>query len=214
MNTRSSTSAEPLRDFDAPTCIRCGYNLTGLTRDICPECGWTVDWDLAACDLENRRPGTVAHRAKNQFAVARTAATVFSMLFTPWRFAREIRYDESIVPSLSVAVLSLAITFVPWTHNNPTTHELLCFLSAIITVVIANSVLFASLCFVRTPRRSTWGKRFRLWLLISLYSTCFVASWRCAGPPIVGLTDATVYTPLIDPSFLGPQAGATLIFYW
>ena len=47
----------------APFCIQCDYNLAGLTGDICPECGWQIDWALAALDEEGRRPGTPAHRA-------------------------------------------------------------------------------------------------------------------------------------------------------
>ncbi len=92
-----------------PFCIQCEYNLTGLTSDICPECGWRINWTLAALDEEGRRPGTPAHRARGWRRVDATVVTVLLMLFAPWRFARQLRHDESLMPALWTALVSFAI---------------------------------------------------------------------------------------------------------
>ena len=34
------------------------HNLTALTSPRCPECGWTIDWQLAGADEERPRVGT------------------------------------------------------------------------------------------------------------------------------------------------------------
>ena len=51
-----STGAEapPLKDEDL-RCVRCEYNLTGLTSSVCPECGsaWKLEGSLNAGGVGN-----------------------------------------------------------------------------------------------------------------------------------------------------------------
>ncbi|MCH8054352.1 MAG: hypothetical protein IH895_09840 [Planctomycetes bacterium] len=208
----------------APFCIQCEYNLTGLTSDICPECGWQIDWALAALDEEGRRPGTPAHRARGWRRVDATIATVLLMLFAPWRFAKQLRHDESLMPALWTALVSFAILLaaVGAALSNDFNAFALYFSVfgvAIAAVALCQSLCFSTLHYDRLRRRTRWSSRFRMWLILSLYSTCFVASWAIVdAPPYAGFFDANFYIPLIEPSGGFPlprtSVGVTIITYW
>ncbi len=207
-----------------PFCIQCEYNLTGLTGDICPECGWQSDWALAALDEEGRRPGTPAHRARGWRRIDATLATILLMLFTPWRFARQLRHDESLMPALWTALLSFAIYLAA--VGIPGSDDLKEFAegSTLFTVTLAVVVLCQSLCFAtlhydRLHRRTRWRARFRMWLSVSLYSTCFVASWPIVeGQPYADFSSASFYIPFLGGSgglfTPNPEVGVTIITYW
>ena len=45
---------------DAPHCQRCGYNLTGLTSNRCPECGGGIELDAVTHGAHHRRRGFLA----------------------------------------------------------------------------------------------------------------------------------------------------------
>lgn len=204
-----------MAEADEPTCLACGYDLTDLTSKACPECGWQIDWEVARAGEEQRRIGTPAHRARGWRRIDRTAWTVLVMLFAPWRFARQVRVDEAIWPSLIVAALSC----LSWTiFAFPEVIELIPYAMGAGAVIVCQSVCFASLYRRSSPRSPRWPGRFRLWLIVSLYSTCFVAAWPVAGGPpfVAGLTQTNFYWPFSKGAgFLGsPGLGVTIIFYW
>jgi len=208
----------PIEPDHPPICITCGYNLTGLTSEKCPECGWKVDWELACADDEARRPGTPAHRAKGWRTIDQTLVTVLQMLLTPWRFARVLRRDEHIGPALAVALLSYAATFSPVSSSGPSLKDAMRFAPAVLTVILLQSLVFATADRKRTFRAHQWPMRFRMWMLVSLYSTCFVATWRIADPPIADLWQPNFYVPWASNArnTFVPSAtiGTSVNFYW
>lgn len=194
-------------------CAQCEYNLTGVGGARCPECGWPIDWALAAADEEQRRPGTPAHRARGWRKIDQTLWTVLVMLLAPWRFARQLRADESWAPGLAVALVSAALFS---TADAPFSgfFEALLLLLCAATVILAQSIAFASCAWQSPNFRLWWGERFRLWMLVSLYSTCFVASWRFVGEPPMAesWTEANFAWPLNQSG--GWEWGVTIIYYW
>lgn len=207
-----------------PFCIQCEYNLTGLTGDVCPECGVQIDWVLAALDEEGRRPGTPAHRARGWRRVDATLVTILVMLFAPWRFARQLRHDESLLPALWTALVSFAIYLaaVAIPESNDLREFALHFTligGPVASVVLCQSLCFSTLHYDRHRRRTRWRARFRMWLSVSLYSTCFVASWPIVkGQPYASFSGATFYMPFVGSfgNFFTPNAnvGVTIITYW
>ncbi|MCH8853421.1 MAG: hypothetical protein IID41_12340 [Planctomycetes bacterium] len=207
-----------------PFCIQCEYNLTGLASDKCPECGWQIDWALAALDEEGQRPGTPAHRARGWRRVDATIRTVLLMLFAPWRFAKQLRHDESLMPALWTALVSfaifLAIEGIPNCDDFEEFAEgVTVFGGPVVAVVLCQSLCFSMLHYDRLRRRTRWHSRFRMWLSVSLYSTCFVASWPVVEmPPYADFSSANFYIPLIADTggfFVPtPEMGVTIITYW
>jgi len=217
------------RPTAAPTCVRCDYNLTGLPGNTCPECGWCIDWRLAALDKEQRRSGTPAHRATGWRVLDQTALTVLLMLFAPWRFARQLRYDERLWPALSVAFIAPSLSLAVWWVFNfqpdhwlaqlrDFLHVLPVYVSGAITVMMCDSLAFATLHRDRSNPAFSWRRRLRFWVLVSLYSTCFVGAWPLTEVPWASPLEANfVWVGDLRVglwSKLRDSAGVTLIFYW
>lgn len=203
-----------MAEADEPTCLNCGYDLTDLTSEACPECGWQIDWEVARAGEEQRRIGTPAHRARGWRRIDRTAWTVLVMLFAPWRFARQVRVDEAIWPSLVVAVLSFLSCMI---YDPREPMVFVPYAMGVGAVIVCQSICFASLYRRSSPKSPRWPGRLRLWLIVSLYSTCFVTTWPVTEPPwVAGVTQTNFYWPFSKGAVFGrgPEVGVTVIFYW
>lgn len=219
----------PWEEGPAPLCLECDYNLTGLSSGRCPECGWAIDWELARADEESRRRGSPVHQADAAYLVPATAATVLLMLFRPIRFARRLRADESWLPAALVAVAALVMAFGPplvlqWHRTGDWFESVLLYSTSISACILFNAVFFVVLSR-GGPNRLTCRRRFRLFLLLSLYSSVFIAAWGLFdGPPIFEGWDGQSNfffpfdAPLLsrlsklttNPAYLG----RTVIYYW
>jgi len=202
----------------APPCVKCGYNLTELTSDRCPECGWNIDWDLARQMDPARRSGTPVNRAQGWRRILAIPATLLLMLFRPVSFAKCLREDEPIWPAVLVAILAYAVTFVPafYSARQPI-QWLTCYAGAIIACILVNTTGFTLL--TRNDQNSISRlKELRWFGLFSLYSTCFVAAWGLSGPPTMEKWNEANFFWLAKSS-LNPGdrlefCERTLVVYW
>lgn len=208
-----------------PTCLPCGYNLTGLGSARCPECGWVIDWRLARLSEEERRAGSPAYKAYGWRVLPAALRSVWLMLFHPVRLARCLRYDDPWRPAMLVAFLAYCAAILPEAIREPRTvfheyriRELSGAVSCMAVVVLALGLLSST----RHPILSL-ARRLRLFTILSLYGTCFVASWGLLGPPLVleVWNDNHILSPLANfvedfeklfsrPDFLA----RTVLFYW
>jgi len=141
------------------------------------------------------------------------------MLFTPWRFAKQVRADEGFAFSLLVAVLSVVFACLAWSSNWRHWPIGARILLHVVGVILMQSFVFATLYWSRMAWCPKWRDRFRRWLIVSLYSTCFVATWSVIPPPYIEWIDVTnFYWPFRRASPFGGDPvvslGTTIIFYW
>lgn len=145
------------------------------------------------------------------------------MLFTPWRFAAQLRVDEPLLPSLLVAMgscalwLSTAVVFGRGNSGKDLVDSLLVVLAPAVVVAV-ESLCFATLSGRATSPRWSWRWRLRFYLLVGLYSTFFVGTWSLVGGPPILHSDGGItnfYVPLSLFRASGNfRLGVSLIFYW
>ncbi|MCK6456013.1 MAG: hypothetical protein L6Q92_05730 [Phycisphaerae bacterium] len=145
------------------------------------------------------------------------------MLFRPIAFARRLRYDEPLWAAFAVAAASCLFAVAPFLISGRIGKSDLCwgmtYASGMMACILTNSAVLATFCQDRSKTLS-WPQRFRLLLEVSLYATCFVATWPYFGAP---LTDGwhlnflfPVYTLDLRPGGrCDPQLlGRTAFFLW
>jgi len=211
------------REALPPTCPCCEYNLTGLVSIRCPECGWVVDWDLAYSNEEQRRPGTPAYGARGRDCLWAVLAALGLMLFRPIAFARRFRYDEPWWAALMIASASCVLAVGPFLATGQIgTSDFrwgVTYASGMLACILTNSAVLATLC-QDCSKTLIWPQRFRLLLEVSLYATCFVATWPYFGPPLTDGWRANFLFPVCTlDSFPGPNCdlqllGRTAFFFW
>ena len=146
------------------------------------------------------------------------------MLCEPGRFARKLRHDESLMPAACTALVSFAIYLaavgIPSSGDfKEFTDGFTLFTVTLTAVIVCQSLCFSTLHYDRIHRRARWGARFRMWLMVSLYSTCFVASWPIVdGQPCAFFSHASFFIPFFNqsggPFIPSPALGTTIITYW
>lgn len=187
-------------DDSALHCLNCGYNLTGLAGDVCPECGIAIDWDLLRNDPELRRRGSPCYLARGWAVVPRTLATLLLLLFRPRSFALRFRADEAISPAVLVLLLAMVPNgwvalgcppFGPsWSYAIACTWEgVLIFLCGVGLLLILFAAVIAGLSGRGSSQHWRFRHRFRFWCIIGMYSMAFAPAYAWMGSRTRGLAD-------------------------
>lgn len=207
-------------------CISCGYNLTGLTRDVCPECGTTFDLELLRIDPELSRLGTPVYGKRGIELIPRTLETLLLLLFRPRSFALRLRVDEPLYPAAVVFLLALSPNI--WSLLGPPFGTAwrwrlahgwqwtVAFVVAMVFLVLAGTVVFAASSARGTSRLWAFPRRFRLWCIVVMYTTIFLPLWLpfCAGIRFLGWRDYTTVWPFFYRYPNTTYSGMVLILWW
>ena len=164
-------------------CLACDYNLTGLTSERCPECGWTIDWDAAreVRDQVARQIDTPWARWPWSLKPLGFIVTTMQVAFTPWIFARRI----PLRPKLAWPIAFGAICFIVaiggawWVRDAAPTAKT--WLVCSLVCVFGQVVLYG---LIAPPEHSR--HRFRWWFVVCCYC-CYpmLIEVFATGPPIM-----------------------------
>jgi hypothetical protein len=208
------------------TCPSCGYNLTGLPREICPECGTSFDLELLRNDPELRRLGTPVYGRRGIALIPRTLATLLLLLFRPRSFAQRLRVDEPLGPAVVVFLLAfspsiwlyLRVSFrMGWRWEVAQIWLLtMYFVAALGLLVLTVAGVFAASSVRGTSVSWTFRHRFRFWCIVAMYTTIFLPLWPfyCAGIRSLRLQDYTTVWPFFYFYFPNTAYPATLVLLW
>ncbi len=207
-------------------CPKCGYNLTGLTRHVCPECGTAFDLELLRTDPELRRTGTPVYGKRGLRLIRSTVATLLLLLFRPKSFALRMRVDEPLAPAVVVFLMSVGLNVRmlfglrfggDWRWR--LAYEwlsIVVFISAMVLLVLAFAIVFATGSVRGRSRVWAFPRRFRFWCIVIMYTMIFLPLWPLffAGsyPPVWSSYWAA--WPFTAPRFYRNPFSATIILLW
>lgn len=174
-------------------CPRCDYNLTGLTRPRCPECGHEFTWDKLRHGVP-RRQWIPFERARGWSKVIALPLTAIEVLFLPWIFARQAARRLSPSHAAIFSVVCFATTLLALLMNCSWDFWVAWVLTALIYFPIQTLTLtIVDVGGWLTPRdgRHVHGFLHTLlfWTLITGYTSAVMMTEIVEGPPIVGLTE-------------------------
>lgn len=165
-------------------CAGCGYNLTGLTRPRCPECGVEFDWEQVRLDALDR-PTIAFERAKGWRRGPAFVVTWATVLFAPWIFARQAVKRIRVRPALAFG----GLCFIPVTIRyiqEGIDSAYFAWLSAAAIYILAQALLMIGLDphGWRRPRAT-----FLFWLAVGGYTSAIVVTEFMWAAPLMSAID-------------------------
>jgi len=163
-------------------CPRCDYNLTGLTRPRCPECGATFTWEYVRA-LAERRPQIAFERARGWARLRGFIVTWATVLLAPWKFAGQAVRCVHGRAALVFGLICFAWTLLSFFFGADLLFLLTWWTVAAIYLTIQTPLLFLlDMPHWREGWRGLW-----FWAAVGGYTSAVVASEFYAGPPLIGL---------------------------
>ena len=165
-------------------CPRCDYNLTGLSRSRCPECGTTFDWDEVRRAAEHR-PRIAFERARRWRKIPAFAVTWATVLFAPWIFAKQIVQHVSWRHGFAFGAICFAGTALAYFSDLDGAFH-----ATWLTTALAYVALQTMWLSVLDP--AMWqrpAETLRFWLLAGCYTSAVMPTEIVYGPPPLLLED-------------------------
>ena len=137
----SQTSSELLTD-EGIRCPECEYNLTGLSEDVCPECGESFDRERLLIGLERGSTEIPVWSRRRSRGLIRTfCATLFTIWVHPIRFAKQFPERPNRADAYRFSRLCLLVSVALWIlmigrYNIPSLADLLFLVLAGVELVL------------------------------------------------------------------------------
>jgi hypothetical protein len=165
-------------------CPRCDYNLTGLTRARCPECGETFDWDAVRRASQNV-PTIAFERARGWRRIPAFFVTWATVLFTPWIFARQAVMRLGTADGIAFGL----ICFVTTAGGFATDMDLDFWATWLCTAIVYVALQTVGLALADWPGWRHPAQTLRFWLLVGCYTSAVMTTEIVRGPPPVFVED-------------------------
>jgi hypothetical protein len=209
--------ASPVFD-EGLRCLKCGYNLTGLTGSVCPECGVVIDWAAARrrCDELKARIGTPWERWRWRLKPVAFVVTCLQAAFLPWRFARQVPDRPSIWKAASFLLVCMIIPSLwllgwPPSLRGSRIEDVAPWMCGVACHVCFQTAVFGLLLAPGTIRQS-----FRFWIAVTCYTSYPLLPELLTGPPyfLPGETNIYLFGLFSGKSGIGEVWVSVLYYLW
>ncbi len=204
-----TTTAAPVTD-QRLHCLRCDYNLTGLTGDVCPECGGSINWAAVreAADESVQPDATEWRRWRWYLKPVGFLVTALTAALMPWRLARQLPDRPKLWAPLAFGALCYTWPAGYLVLFDPGDRQMfVLWLGSAVVCLVVESVLLGGLFPVGRRKHSI-----RFWL-----AACSYASWplplevMTESIPILLIGESSIWP--FPGGWVDPELSTSLIFY-